>query len=167
MPDMSCALLTLRPATPADADLLFAMVGELADYENLRHELIGNAAALADHLSGDRPIVEALLAEWDGQTAGFALFFTNYSTFLTQPGLYLEDLYIRPEYRRRGIGKALLSHLARLVQERAYGRLEWNVLDWNAPAIAFYERMGAKLFPDWRICRVEGVEAIAFLASLA
>lgn len=167
MPDISCASLTLRPATSADADLLFAMVGELADYENLRHELIGNAAALARHLSGDRPIVEAVLAEWDGQPAGFALFFINYSTFLTQPGLYLEDLYVRPEHRRRGIGKALLSHLARLVQEREYGRLEWNVLDWNAPAIAFYERMGARVLPDWRTCRVEGAAAIASLASLA
>jgi len=166
MPDTPLTGLTLRPATAADADLLFRLVGELADYEQLRHQVTGSVADLARHLGGegDRPMVEAILAEWDSQPAGFALFFTNYSTFLTQPGLYLEDLYVRPDYRRRGIGKALLSYLARLVQERGYGRLEWSVLDWNAPAIAFYKEMGAQVLTDWRICRVTG-EAIASLAA--
>jgi len=163
MPDSPLSGLALRLATAADADLLFTLVGELADYEKLQHQVTGSVEDLAQHLGGERPLVEAIVAEWDGQPAGFALFFTNYSTFLTKPGLYLEDLYVRPEYRRRGIGKALLSRLAQVVQERGYGRLEWSVLDWNAPAITFYETMGATVLPDWRICRVTG-EAIAALA---
>ncbi|MBD1913032.1 MULTISPECIES: GNAT family N-acetyltransferase [unclassified Leptolyngbya] len=166
MADTSSTGLTLRSATAADADLIFALIGELADYEKLRHQVTGSAADLAQHLSGNPSVVEAIVAEWNHQPAGFALFFTNYSTFLTKPGLYLEDLYVKSEYRGLGIGKALLSHLAGLVQERGYGRLEWSVLDWNAPAIAFYERMGATVLPDWRICRVTG-DAIATLASQA
>lgn len=166
MADTSSTGLMLRSATAADADLIFSLIGELADYENLRHQMTGSVADLAQHLSGSPAIVEAIVAEWDNQPAGFALFFTNYSTFLTKPGLYLEDLYVKPQFRRLGIGKALLSHLARLVQQRGYGRLEWSVLDWNAPAIAFYEQMGATVLPDWRICRVTG-EAITTLASQA
>jgi GNAT superfamily N-acetyltransferase len=166
MADTSSTGLTLRLATAADADLIFSLISELADYENLRHQMTGSVAELAQHLGSRPAIVEAIVAEWDHQVAGFALFFTNYSTFLTKPGLYLEDLYVKPQFRRLGIGKALLSHLAGLVQERGYGRLEWSVLDWNAPAIAFYERMGATVLPDWRICRVTG-DAIATLASNA
>lgn len=166
MADTSATGLTLRSATAADAELIFSLIDELADYENLRHQMTGSVAELAQHLGGSPAIVEAIVAEWDNQPAGFALFFTNYSTFLTKPGLYLEDLYVKPEFRRLGIGKALLSHLAGLVQQRGYGRLEWSVLDWNTPAIAFYEQMGATVLPDWRICRVTG-EAIATLASHA
>ncbi|WP_448602278.1 N-acetyltransferase family protein [Thermoleptolyngbya sp.] len=156
---------TLRLATPADAPALFELVLALAEYEKLTHEVVGSAERLAEHLGGDRPLVEALLAEVDQQTVGFALFFSNYSTFLTKPGIYLEDLFVRPAYRGQGIGKALLSSLAKLALERGCGRLEWNVLDWNEPAIAFYKRIGAKILPDWRTCRVTG-EAIAQLASL-
>lgn len=146
--------------------MLFGMIQELAEYEKLSHEVVGCAEDLAMHLgAGEQPaVVEAVVAAWDGQAAGFALFFVNYSTFLTQPGIYLEDLFVKPDYRRRGIGKALLSYLGKLAQERGYGRVEWSVLDWNAPAIAFYEKMGATVMPDWRTCRVTG-DAIATLAQ--
>ncbi|GAB4460713.1 MAG: GNAT family N-acetyltransferase [Elainellaceae cyanobacterium] len=164
---------TLRLATPADAPAVFELILALAEYENLTHEVVGSVELLAEHLGGlgvgsaeqRRPFIEALLAEVDQQTIGFALFFSNYSTFLTKPGIYLEDLFVQPAYRGQGIGKALLSALAKLALERGCGRLEWNVLDWNEPAIAFYERMGAKILPDWRTCRVTGA-AIAQLASL-
>jgi len=156
--------LVLRMATPEDAPVLFELIRALAAYEKLSHAVTGTAAELATHLSGDRPLIEAILAEWEGKAAGFALFFTNYSTFLTKPGIYLEDLFVQPDYRRHGIGTALLGYLAALAQSRQCGRLEWSVLDWNAPAIAFYERMGATVLPDWRICRVTG-DAIATLAA--
>jgi GNAT superfamily N-acetyltransferase len=156
---------TLRLATPADAPALFELILALAEYEKLTHEVVGSAEQLAEHLGGDPPLVEALLAEVDQQAVGFALFFSNYSTFLTKPGIYLEDLFVRPAYRGQGIGKSLLSALAKLAVERNCGRLEWNVLDWNEPAIAFYKRIGANILPDWRTCRVTG-EAIAQLASL-
>ncbi|MBF2083015.1 GNAT family N-acetyltransferase [Thermoleptolyngbya sp. C42_A2020_037] len=158
-------MFNIRLATPADAPAVFELILALAEYEKLTHEVVGNVDLLAEHLGGDRPLVEALLAEVNQQTVGFALFFSNYSTFLTQPGIYLEDLFVRPEHRGQGIGKALLSTLAKLALERGCGRLEWNVLDWNEPAIAFYERMGAKILPDWRTCRVTG-GAIAQLANL-
>jgi GNAT superfamily N-acetyltransferase len=155
--------LTIRPAQPDDAPTLFALIKALADYEKLADQVTGNAAALKAHLFGDRPCIEAVLAVYEDKPVGFALFFTNYSTFLTKPGIYLEDLFVLPEYRGQGTGKALLSHLAQLVVERNYGRLEWSVLDWNEPAIAFYQHMGATVLPDWRICRVTG-EAIEQLA---
>ncbi|GAB4137903.1 MAG: GNAT family N-acetyltransferase [Cyanobacteria bacterium J069] len=165
-------MLTLRLATSADAPAVFELIRALADYENLTHEVVGSAELLAEHLGGvglgpaeqHRPLVEALLAEVDQQIIGFALFFGNYSTFLTQPGIYLEDLFVQPAYRGQGIGRALLSALAKLALERNCGRLEWNVLDWNEPAIAFYERIGARILPDWRTCRVTGA-AIAHLAN--
>lgn len=156
----------LRPAQPADVQVLFRLILALAEYEKLSHAVTGNADALDEHLFGSRPYAEAILAEYAGQTVGFALFFTNYSTFLTQPGIYLEDLFVLPEYRLQGVGKAILSHLAQLAVERGYGRLEWSVLDWNEPAIAFYRRMGAEVLPDWRICRVTG-ETLTQLASKA
>ncbi|MBV8887798.1 MAG: GNAT family N-acetyltransferase [Chroococcidiopsidaceae cyanobacterium CP_BM_RX_35] len=148
--------LHIRPAQPSDAPVLFELIQALAEYEELSHAVTGNADALSKHLFGDRPCVEAILAESAEQTVGFALFFTNYSTFLTQPGIYLEDLFVLPEYRRQGIGKALLTHLAQLAVERGCGRLEWSVLDWNQPAISFYRRLGAAILEDWRICRVTG-----------
>jgi len=158
--------LILRPATPADVLLLFSLIQALAEYEKLSHAVTGNAEALKEHLFGSRPYVEAILAEYAGQAVGFALFFTNYSTFLTQPGIYLEDLFVLPEYRRQGIGKAMLTYLANLAVERGCGRLEWSVLDWNEPAIAFYQRMGASILEDWRICRVTN-ESLTQLAAKA
>lgn len=149
-------------ATPADVPVLFDLIQALAEYEKLAHEVVGTAADLHEHLFGRRPYIEAVLARIDGQAAGFALFFHNYSTFLTKPGIYLEDLFVLPEYRRQGVGKALLVYLGKLALSRGCGRFEWNVLDWNAPAIAFYESMGAEIKPDWRLCRVSGEALQAF-----
>lgn len=146
----------LRPATAADAAQLFDLIWALADYEQLSHQVTGTVEQLGEHLSGPHPIVEAVLAEIDDRAVGFGLFFSNYSTFLTKPGLYLEDLFVLPEYRRLGIGRAILTYLAQLAVQRGCGRLEWTVLDWNEPAIAFYQKMGAQVLPDWRICRVTG-----------
>jgi GNAT superfamily N-acetyltransferase len=112
--------------------------------------------ALAEHLFGDRPWAESIVAELDREVVGFALFFTNYSTFLTKPGLYLEDLFVLPDHRGKGLGKALLLAVAAIASERDYGRMEWSVLDWNEAAIAFYEHIGATVLPDWRICRITG-----------
>ena len=148
--------LSLRRAEPDDVPTLFGLIQALAEYEKLAHAVTGNVEALQEHLFGSHPYVEAIIAEYAGETAGFALFFPNYSTFLTQPGIYLEDLFVLPQYRRKGVGKEILGYLARLAVERGYGRLEWSVLDWNSNAIAFYERMGAQVLPDWRICRVTG-----------
>ena len=148
--------LSLRQAKPEDVPTLFSLIQALAEYEKLAHAVTGNVEALQEHLFGSHPCVEAILAEYAGETAGFALFFVNYSTFLTQPGIYLEDLFVLPKYRRQGIGKEILGYLANLAVKRGYGRLEWSVLDWNIDAIAFYEQMGAQVLPDWRICRVTG-----------
>lgn len=158
--------LMLRPAGPADVPVLFQLIQALAEYELLSHAVTGNADALYEHLFGSRPYAEAILVEYGGQAVGFALFFPNFSTFLTQPGIYLEDLFVLPEYRRQGIGKSILSYLAQVAVERGYGRLEWSVLDWNEPAISFYRRMGASILEDWRICRVTG-ESLTQLAAKA
>ena len=144
----------LRPAEPRDVDAIVALIRGLAEYEQLAHLVRATPETLAPHLFGPRPVVESVVAESEGRVVGFALFFTNFSTFLALPGLYLEDLYVEPEQRGRGIGKALLEHLARIATSRGYGRFEWSVLDWNADAIGFYERMGATVMPDWRICRI-------------
>lgn len=146
--------LILRFAEPADCDVLFQLVKELAEYEKLSHAVTGDAVALKEHLFGSPKYVEAILAEYTGQAVGFALFFHNYSTFLTKPGIYLEDLFVLPEYRQQGIGRELITKVAEIAVERGCGRLEWSVLDWNEPAIAFYRRMGASILDDWRICRV-------------
>ncbi len=148
--------LTIRPAITSDVSHIFSLIQALAEYEHLSHLVTGNEDALAEHLFGSHPYVEAIVADWDNLTVGFALFFPDYSTFLTKPGIYLEDLFILPAYRRRGIGKAMLTYLARLAVERQAGRLEWSVLDWNQSAIAFYQSIGANVLPDWRICRVTG-----------
>jgi GNAT superfamily N-acetyltransferase len=158
--------LILRFAEPADSEVLFQLIKELAEYEKLSHAVTGNVAALKEHLFGSPKYIEAILAEYQGQPVGFALFFHNYSTFLTKPGIYLEDLFVLPEYRRKGIGKALLIKLAQIAVERNCGRLEWSVLDWNEPAQAFYRRMGATILDDWRICRVTE-ETITNLANQA
>ncbi|WP_404786712.1 GNAT family N-acetyltransferase [Altericista sp. CCNU0014] len=146
----------IRPAREADASAIFALIRELAHYEKLTHQVTGTPEILAAHLFGTPAYAEAIVAESQEQLVGFALFFKNYSTFLTKPGLYLEDLFVQKAYRGRGIGKALLKTLAQIARERGYGRLEWSVLDWNETAIAFYEKMGADVLPDWRICRVTG-----------
>jgi GNAT superfamily N-acetyltransferase len=148
--------VNVRPATPADVGAVFELIQALAEYEQLSHEVVGSVEALKQDLFGSRPYAEAIVAEYAGQAVGFALFFHNYSTFLTKPGIYLEDLFVLPEFRRKGIGKAILTYLAQLAISRRCGRLEWSVLDWNKPAITFYESMGASVLPDWRICRVAG-----------
>lgn len=146
--------LIVRFAQPADYSILFKLIQGLAEYEKLSHAITGNALSLKEHLFGSRRYIEAILAESAGQAVGFALFFHNYSTFLTKPGIYLEDLFVLPEYRRQGIGKAILTKVAQIAVERDCGRLEWSVLDWNESAQAFYRSMGASILDDWRICRV-------------
>jgi GNAT superfamily N-acetyltransferase len=152
----------LRAAEPDDVPAIVDLIKELAEFERLSHLAVVTPQALHPHLFGPRPVAEVVVAEAAGEVAGFALFFTNFSTFLAKPGLYLEDLYVRPALRGTGIGKALLAHLGQLAVARDYGRFEWSVLDWNAHAIGFYEKMGATLLPDWRICRVTGAALSAF-----
>jgi GNAT superfamily N-acetyltransferase len=147
--------LTLRFATPNDATAIFKLVSELAKYEKLEHQVSSSPVDFERTLADPMSKVEVVLAEWSGETVGFALFFENFSTFLGKPGLYLEDLFVRPEFRTKGIGTALMAYLIQVAQERSYGRVEWSVLDWNEPAIKFYiEKTGAKLMSSWRICRL-------------
>lgn len=148
--------LILRPAILDDVPVIFAMIKALAEYEKLSHQVTGDMETLQEHLFGSRPYAEVIIAEWNQQPVGFALFFYNFSTFLTQPGIHLEDLFVIPEYRNLGIGKALIKQVAKLAVKRGCGRLEWSVLDWNQPAIAFYKHMGATVLTEWRICRVVG-----------
>jgi GNAT superfamily N-acetyltransferase len=148
--------LLLRPATPADVPAIVELIGELADYEQLRHECEARPEALHEHLFGERPAAEVLMGLVDGEVAGFALYFTNYSTFLTRPGIYLEDLFVRPQHRGVGLGKALLKRLAAIAVERGCGRFEWSVLDWNQPSIDFYVAHGAKAMDGWTTYRVTG-----------
>ena len=152
----------LRPAELRDVVTLVALIRELAEFEQLAHLVQATPEKLRPQLFGEKPNAEAIVAEWEGEVVGFALFFTNFSTFLAQPGLYLEDLYVQPAHRGRGIGRALLMRLGKLAVERGCGRFEWSVLDWNAHAIAFYEKMGATVMPDWRICRITGDTLKAF-----
>lgn len=155
---------SLRPAEPRDVEAIVGLIGELAAFEQLTHLLQVTPASLRPHLFGDRPVVECVVGEAGGEVVAFALFFTNFSTFLGRPGLYLEDLYVRPAHRGRGLGRALLERLGALAVERGCGRFEWSVLDWNENAIRFYEKMGATVLPDWRICRVTG-EALQRFAA--
>lgn len=156
--------ITIRDAALADIDTIHAFILALAEYEKLRHEVRVDRAALAKHLFGPRPMAEALLAEIDGAPVGFALFFHNFSTFEGRPGLYLEDLFVLPRARGCGAGKALLARLAALAIARDCARLEWSVLDWNEPAIAFYRTLGARPMDEWTIQRVDG-DALAALAA--
>ena len=156
--------VTIRPAAPADAPAIMGLIRDLAVYEHLAHEVVGSEALLHEHLFGAHPVANVLMGLLNDEVAGFALYFTSYSTFLTRPGLYLEDLFVRPECRGAGLGKALLVGLAGLCVERGYGRLEWSVLDWNEPAIKFYEAMGARPMDGWTITRVTG-DALAALAG--
>jgi GNAT superfamily N-acetyltransferase len=148
----------IRPAVPSDIPAILAFIRELAEYEKLSHEVVATEEAMRAALfpNSGRPAAEAVMALEGGEPAGYALFFTTFSTFLAKPGLWLEDLYVKPALRHRGIGKALILHVAKLANERGCGRLEWSVLDWNAPAIRFYASLGAKTMPDWRICRLTG-----------
>jgi len=163
VPAGPAAGLTIRPAIPADLDLIHGFILALADYEKLRHEVRADKAVLGRHLFGPRPMAEVLIAEDAGKAIGFALFFHNFSTFEGRPGLYLEDLFVAPEARGLGAGKALLSRLAALALERGCARLEWWVLDWNEPAIAFYRSLGARPMDEWTVNRVDG-EALEKLA---
>jgi GNAT superfamily N-acetyltransferase len=151
MPDVH-----IRAATEADLPLILEFIRDLAVYEKLEHRVIATEEKLRRSLFGNPRFAEVVFAEVGGQPAGFALFFHNYSTFLAQPGIYLEDLFVKPEMRGRGIGKALLSHLARLAKERDCGRVEWAVLDWNKPSIDFYKGIGAEHLNDWWIFRLTG-----------
>jgi GNAT superfamily N-acetyltransferase len=148
--------IIVRPATPADVPLIFDFIRGLAEYERLLAEFVGTEDALRQHLFGPRPYCEVILAEDSAGPAGFALFFHNYSTFLMRPGIYLEDLFVLPERRGAGVGRALLGRLAEIAVEHGCGRLEWAVLDWNEPAIGFYRRLGARLQDEWTTCRLEG-----------
>lgn len=156
--------VSIRAAGAQDVPQIFALIRALAEYEKLTHLVVGTEAQLHDELFGERPVIECVVAIEEDRALGFALFFHNFSTFLSRRGLYLEDLFVVPEARGRGVGKALLQHLARLAIERECGRFEWSVLDWNQSAIDFYQALGASVLPDWRICRVTG-DALRVLAG--
>lgn len=151
---MANSLLTIRAARPEDAALVFEFIRGIAEYEKLTHELVATEQDIRAALSGDQPRVEVLLADWAGQPAAFALFFHNFSTFVGRRGLYLEDLYVKPEFRAKGIGKRLLLELVRLARDRKCGRMEWVALDWNQPAIDFYDKLGAKQLNEWIMFRL-------------
>ena len=147
---------TIRPATSSDVPLIANLIRALAKYEKLAHEVQFDEAVLGQKLFGPRPYAEVVIGEIDGTPQGFALFFHNFSTFEGKPGIYLEDLFVKPEARGSGLGKALLSHLAALAVERDCARLEWSVLDWNEPAIGFYKSLGARFMDEWTVMRVDG-----------
>jgi GNAT superfamily N-acetyltransferase len=156
-------MFDIRAARPADLPAIHTLIGALAEYERLSHLFVATEADIEAALFGPRPAAEVLIAWKDGRAAGFALFFHNFSTFLGRRGLWLEDLFVQPAHRRQGCAQALLRALAAIAVERGCGRFEWSVLDWNAPAIEFYQALGATVLPDWRIVRVVGpaLEAMA------
>jgi GNAT superfamily N-acetyltransferase len=155
--------IQIRPVLPEDVPLILTFIRELAAYEKLAHEVVATEEDFQKELFGERPIIEAVIASLDGEPVGYALFFPTFSTFLGKPGLYLEDLYVRPAARGAGVGRKLLEHLARITVERGWGRFEWSVLDWNEPSIAFYKKMGAKAMDEWTVFRLAGEK----LTSLA
>ncbi len=157
-------MLKIRPAQEKDVDAIFELILGLAAYEKLTDNVMGNSDLLRSHLFGDRPYAESIVAELDDLVIGFGLFFHTYSTFLTKPGLYLEDVFVLPKYRRQGIGKALMTSVAKIAFDRGCGRLEWSVLDWNQSAINFYQSLGATILPDWKICRMTA-ETLAEIAA--
>ena len=159
--------VAIRPATRADLPLIAQLIRDLADYEKLAHEVRFDEAVLGDKLFGARLYAEVLVGEIDDTPQGFALFFHNFSTFEGKPGIYLEDLFVRPEARGSGLGKALLARLAALAVERDCARLEWSVLDWNAPAIGFYQSIGARLMDGWTGMRVDGAQLVDLAAPFA
>ena len=154
----------IRAATEADVPLILSLIRELAEYEKLSHEVVATEEALRESLFGESPVAEVVIGYEGEAPAGFALFFYNFSTFLGRPGIYLEDLYVKPHFRGRGLGRALLIHLAKLAKKRDYGRLEWSVLDWNEPAIKLYKGIGAIPMDEWTVYRVTG-DALNTLAS--
>lgn len=156
--------LSIRSATSADISLIGQFIRDLAEYEKLAHEVRFDEAVMAQKLFGQRPYAEVLIGEIDGTPQGFALFFHNFSTFEGRPGIYLEDLFVRPDARGSGLGKALLGKLAALAVERDCARLEWSVLDWNTPAIDFYKALGARPMDEWTVYRVDG-DALTDLAA--
>jgi GNAT superfamily N-acetyltransferase len=153
----------VRAAERRDAPVLHGLIRELAEYERLADRAVGTEEQLERHLFGPRPAAEAVVAELDGAPAGFALFFTTFSTFLARPGIWLEDLFVRPEHRRAGLGRALLEHLARVAVERDCGRMEWSALDWNTPALEFYAGIGSRPVEGWTVHRLErdGIRRLA------
>ena len=157
--------IEIAPANERDIPQILAFIRGLAEYEKLRHQCVATEESLRKTLFGARAYADVLIARLDGKPVGFALFFHNYSTFLAKPGIYLEDVFVLPEHRGAGVGKALLKRVAQIARERECGRLEWSVLDWNDPAVEFYKRLGATVMPDWRICRMTGDE-IAKLAEM-
>jgi GNAT superfamily N-acetyltransferase len=152
------------PASPQDVPIILNLIKALADYERMSDDVVATEDGLRGWLFGDRPAAEVVLAYLDDTVVGFALFFHNFSTFLGRPGLYLEDLFVVPESRGHGIGRKLLAHLAQIAVERGCGRMEWTVLDWNEPAIGFYERIGARVMKEWQLCRLTG-DSLARVAS--
>ena len=156
-------VIRIDPATEGDLAQILAFIRGLADYEKLAHECVATEESLRKTLFGERAYAEVLIARRNEQSVGFALFFHNYSTFLARPGIYLEDIFVLPEHRGFGVGKALLRRIAQIARERDCGRLEWSVLDWNEPSIEFYKRIGATVLSDWRICRMtrEQIETFA------
>ena len=158
--------ISIRPATPADVPLILTFIRELATYEKLAHLVVATEQDFHGALFGAKPVIEAVIASLDDEPVGYALFFPNFSTFLGKPGLYLEDLYVRPEARGFGAGRALLEHLAQIAVERGWGRFEWSVLDWNEPSILFYKKMGATAMDEWTIFRMTGEVAAAARRSI-
>jgi GNAT superfamily N-acetyltransferase len=156
--------LHIRAAAPADVESIFALILQLAEYERAREQVTGSAELLESALFGSPPHAEAVIAELDGETAGFALFYPTFSTWECRPGIWLEDLYVPPEHRRGGVGGALLSHLAQVAVQRGCARLEWAALDWNALALDFYQRLGATRLDEWQLHRLEG-ETLALVAA--
>jgi len=154
----------VREASTEDVPLILTFIKELAEYERLSHDVVATEDSLRTWLFGETPVAEVLITEYGAEAVGFALYFHSFSTFLARPGIYLEDLYVRPAFRGRGMGKAMLVHLAKLARERGCGRLEWSVLDWNEPSIRFYEALGAVAMDDWTVHRVTG-EALDRLAA--
>jgi diamine N-acetyltransferase len=148
--------LNIRRARSDEAGLVLALIAELAEYERLSHEVEATEAMIADALFGDNPRLYCAIAEWDGAPVGFAVWFVNFSTFSGRHGVYLEDLFVRPTHRGKGIGKALLTYLAKECVDNGWSRLQWAVLDWNEPSIAFYKSLGAVMMDDWTLCRVTG-----------
>ena len=162
---MSADTLSIRRATREDAPLVLSFVKELAEYEKLSHVVAATQEVIAEELFGPKSAAEALLGFSGSEPVAFAVYFHNFSTFLGRKGLYLEDLYVRPAHRRRGIGRAMLLQVARIAAERNCGRLEWSVLDWNEPAIFFYETLGATIMHEWKLVRVTG-SALEKLAKM-
>ena len=161
---MTDGSLAIRPAPPGEASLVFQFVRELAEYEKLEHEVQATEAMIDAALFGEQPRVFCDIAEWDGEPVGFAVWFLNFSTFSGRPGIYLEDIFVRPAFRGRGVGKALMVHLARKCVENGWARLQWSVLDWNTPSIEFYKSLGGVLLDEWTVVRVSG-DALTRLAK--